>query len=69
VNGVAKTRIYSINADKPKVMTIVEILLNNSFQLVAPAKPIKPNKNVIKVIPNTIFNGCICRKSVKKTTV
>lgn len=71
MNGIqfAKTTIYSINADKPKVMTTVAILLNNNFQLVAPEKPITPSKNVIKDIPNTIFSGWVCSKIVKNTTV
>lgn len=51
------------------MIIIVKILLNNNFQLVDAENPISPNKNVTKDIPNTIFNGCICNKLVKKQTI
>lgn len=54
---------------KPRVMTIVEILLNNDFQFIDAENPINPNKNVIKDIPNTISSGCICNKLATKRTI
>ena len=50
-------------------MTTVEMLLINNFQLVAPEKPINPNKNVTKDIPNMIFNGCMCAKLFTKSII
>jgi hypothetical protein len=48
---------------------VVAILLNSNLQLVDPEKPINPNKNVMKVTPNTIPNGCICNKLMTNLTI
>lgn len=45
------------------------MLLNNNIQLVVAENPISPNKNVIKDMHNTIFNGCTCNKLVIKFTI
>lgn len=52
--------INSVNADRIKVMRTVKILLNNNFQLVAAAKPIKPKVNVTKDKHNTTYIGWTC---------
>lgn len=59
----------SITIHNPRVITTVEILLNNSFHLVDAENPISPNKKVTKDMANTIFNGCVCNKLVNISTV